>query len=254
MAQETLDVVEDIIKPAVRRVYQMFRVALPGITQSFSRETTRVAVTFGSRFLAMDRSVREEEPMQDLPVIMPRCGGYGIYGDMEPGDLGLVVACDGPVRGLYESGEPTTPQFPQMHDFGCGVVLAGGRVSSSESPTSPPNDAGCWHVGADDSSSAVVFRRSGGPTPTEQGTMILKTATHAPPAKSLLLGGDAAVLGVARETDSVDRNALLTTWMTQVTAALNSPGVAALSGVTVTPFATPTIGTISSASRKVAAE
>jgi hypothetical protein len=196
MAQETLDVVEDIIKPAVRRVYQMFRVALPGITQSFSRETTRVAVAFGSRWLAMDRSVREEEPMQDLPVVMPRCGGYGIYGDMEPGDLGLVVACDGPVRGLYESGEPTTPQFPQMHDFGCGVVLPGGRVSSSESPTPPPNDAGCWHVGADDSSSAVVFRRAGGPSPSELGSMVLEVAG---PTASLRLGSASAAVPPACE-------------------------------------------------------
>lgn len=241
-----VDLKDDVIAGAVRTVYQNFRVALPALAQTFARETSRAAVAFGTRWLGLDRKVYEEPPVADLPVLLPRCGGYGFYADMRAGDLGLVVACDGPVRGLYETGEPVTPQFPQAHDFGCAVVLPGGRVSSTETPTAPPNDAGTLLIGADDGTAAVVFRGAGLPDPAELGSVVVAAAG---PTASVLLGGTAAVLGVARQTDPVDRNALLTTWMSQVTAAINAivPG-------SVTPFVTPTIGTISGASAKVVAE
>lgn len=241
-----IDLVDDVIAVAVRVIRQTFRVALPGIVTTFARETSRAAVDFGAKFLGTDRSVRDEPPVADLPVITPRGGGYGVYFDFRPGDLGVVLCQDGPVRGLYETGDPVVPQFPQGHDLGCGVIFPGGRVSSTETPTPPPNTAGTLLVGADDGSAAVVFRGAGLPDPAELGSVVVAAAG---PTASVLLGGDTAALGVARLTDPVDRNALMVTWMTQVTTALNGlvPG-------SVTPFATPTIGTISGASTKVVSE
>lgn len=248
---DTIDLVDDVIMVAVRLVRQTFRVALPGIVTTFARETSRAAVDFGAKWLATDRSVRDEPPMADLPVITPRGGGYGVYFDFREGDLGIVLAQDAPVRPLYETGDPVVPQFPQGHDFGCGVIFPGGRVSSSEpgQATDPPNAAGTLLVGADDGTAAVVFKGAALTDPTEQGTVVVQAATHVPPAFAVLLGGDGAVLGVARLTDTVDRNTLMTTWMSQVTTAINT-----LAPGSVTPFITTTIGTISSASEKVASE
>lgn len=243
---EKIDLVDDVIAVAVRVIRQTFRVALPGIVTNFARETSRAAVDFGAKFLGTDRSVRSEPQVADLPVITPRGGGYGVYFDFREGDLGVVLCQDGPVRGLYETGDPVVPQFPQGHDLGCGVIFPGGRVSNTETPTPPPNDAGTLMVGADDGSASLVLRGAGLPDPAELGSATLATAG---PTASLKLGGDAATLGVARLTDPVDRNALMTTWMSQVTTAINTiaPG-------SVTPFVTPTIGTISGASDKVVSE
>ena len=286
--QVKIDLYEDLIGGAVREVRQTFRVALPVRVKSAYRSTSRADVTFGVRWLATNRQVFDEPPAPALPVLLPRGGGYGVHFDLREGDLGVALSCDGPVSGLYDTGEPVTPQFPQGHDYGCAVLYPGGRVSNGEVPTEPPNPTGTMTVGAEDGTATVELRgrglpslaaqgtlggraapprpppaagrrggvagRRGLPSLAEQGTVVVRAATHVPPAFAVLLGGDGAVLGVARLTDSVDRNALLTTWMSQVTAALNSPGVAALSGVAVTPFVAPGIGTISSASDKVSSE
>ena len=241
-----IDLVDDVIMVAVRIVRQTFRVALSAIVTTADRDTSRAAVTFGAKFLGMDRKVYDEPAVADLPVITPRGGGYGVYFDFHEGDLGVVLCQDAPVRGLYETGEAVIPQWPQGHDLGCGVIFPGGRVSSSQSPTPPPNPAGTLLVGADDGTASVTFKGAGLPDPAELGTVIVAAAG---PTASVLLGGDTAVLGVARQTDPVDRNALMTTWMTQVTTAIN-----ALAPGAVTPFVTPTIGTISGASAKVVAE
>jgi len=247
--QIKIDLYEDVLMGAVRKVRQTFRVALPARVKSAYRSTSRADVTFGVRWLATNREVFEEPPAPALPVLLPRGGGYAIHFDLRAGDLGVALACDGPVSGLYDTGDAVTPQFPQMHDYGCAVFYPCGRVSNEQVPTEPPNPAGTMTVGAEDGSATVELKGRGLPSLTEQGTVVIRATTHAPPSFAVLLGGDGAVLGVARLTDSVDRNALLTTWMSQVTAAING-----LVPNSVTPFLTPGIGTISSASDKVSAE
>ena len=241
-----IDLERDLIDGAVRKVVQFFRVALPAIVSTFARDPGRANAVLGAQFAATNLTPLAEAPVQDLPVHTPRGGGYGLYFDPREGDLGLAICCDMPVRPLYETGEVVAPQRPVGHDYASAVFLPGGRVSSSQSPTPPPNPTGTIALMADDGSAAVTLRGAGLTDPAELGSMTLATAG---PTASLLLGGDAAVLGVGRLTDPVDRNALLTTWMSQVTAVCN-----AISPGSVTPFVTPTIGTISGASTKVVSE
>ena len=245
----TIDLFDHVIMGAVRMVRQTFRVALPAKVRDYARETGRAAVDFGVRTLLMNFTTREEPPAPDLPHITPRGGGYGMYYDLGPDDLAVVLACDVPVSGFYDTGDVVTPSTTNGHDYGCGLVIGGGRVSNAETPTSPPNDAGTLLVGADDGSACVVFRGAGVPSVTEEGTVVIQARTHTTPTPAVLVGGTAATLGAARLTDPVDRNALMVTWMSQVTTAINTlaPGA-------VTPFVTPTIGTISGASSKVAVE
>ncbi len=213
---DTIDLVDDVIMVAVRLVRQTFRVALPGIVTTFARETSRAAVDFGAKWLATDRSIRDEPPMADLPVITPRGGGYGVYFDFREGDLGIVLAQDAPVRPLYETGDPVVPQFPQGHDFGCGVIFPGGRVSSSEpgQATDPPNAAGTLLVGADDGTAVVVFRGATLPDPAELGTVVVAAAG---PTASVLLGADTAAIPVACATqvqaNLADLNTRIQAWV-----------------------------------------
>lgn len=241
-----IDLFDDVVMGAVNKVRQTFRVALPARVRTYARDQGRAAVDFGVRMLLKNFTTRDEPPAPDLPHITPRGGGYGMYYDLDEGDVALVVACDGPVSGFYDTGQPVTPSTTNGHDYGCAVVLGGGRVSDSVVPTPPPNDAGTLLVGADDGSACVVFKGAGKPSPSEQGTVVVQADG---PSASLLLGGTLATLGVARRTDTVDRNALLITWMSQVTTAINT-----LAPGSVTPFVTPGIGTISSASTKVVSE
>jgi hypothetical protein len=129
--------------------------------------------------------------------MLPRGGGYCVQFDLSEDDLGIAIACDGPVAGLYETGDEVTPQFPQGHDYGCAVFYPCGRVSSSETPTAPPNPAGTMLIGAEDNSASLTLRRAGGPSPDELGSVVLAAVG---PTASILLGSDAAAIPVACAT------------------------------------------------------
>jgi hypothetical protein len=221
---EKIDLVDDVIMVAVRIVRQTFRVSLSAIVTNFARDTSRAAVDFGAKFLGTDRSVRTEPQVADLPVITPRGGGYGVYFDFRPGDLGVVLCQDGPVRGLYETGDPVVPQFPQGHDLGCGVIFPGGRVSNTETPTPPPNDAGTLMVGADDGSASVVFKGAGLPSPAEVGTVVVAAAG---PTASVLLGGATAAIPVACATQTAANFTAINTTIQALPAVPGDPGVIA---------------------------
>ena len=241
-----IDLERDVIAVAVGLAMQRIRVGLSALVRSVAREPGRVDVDLGARYLATNLTPQEESPAPDLPVITPRGDGYGLYFDVAPGDLGVALCCDRPVRGLYETGAVTTPQRVGGHDYGCAVFLPGGRVSSSTTPTPPPNAAGTLKLGADDGSAGIELRRAGGPSPEELGSVVV---TAAGPSASVLLGGAGATLGVVRLGDDVAATPAFLTWIAQVTAAINTlaPGA-------VTPFVGPVVGTASSASVKVVAE
>jgi hypothetical protein len=182
-----IDLYRDVIMGAVKIVKQTFRVSLPGKTREFNRETSRVGVDLVTRLLGTDRIPREEPPVQDLPVIHPQGGGYGFFFDLLQNDPTVVLCLDGPARSFYESGEITTPQIPNGHQYGTAVAFPGGRISSSSpgEATNPPNSAGEGTIGAKDHSSTIIFKGAGLPTPAELGSMVLETAK---PTTSLLLG------------------------------------------------------------------
>ncbi len=222
--QIKIDLYEDVAMLAVRRIRQTFRVALPARVKAAYRPTSRADVTFGVRWLAMNREVLAEPPAPALPVALPRGGGYGIHFDLREGDLGVALSCDGPVFGLYDTGEDVTPQFPQGHDYGCAVFYPCGRVSNEQVPTQPPNPAGTMTVGAEDGTATLVLRGLGLPSAAELGSAVLAVSG---PAASLLLGSDTAAVPPACAT--------------QVTANLNALNAAVqaipLTGVPATDAA-----------------
>ena len=201
MAQDIIEInlYEDVVMGAVKIVRQTFRVALPGIVRSFARDTSRVGVSLVTRFIGTDLKPREEPPVQDVPVILPRGDGYGIHFDLVPGDPTVILCADGPVRSYYEQGEIVTPTITTGHQFGTSVAFPGGRVSSSlpGQATPPPNEPGAFWAGAEDGSSTVRFYKKGqSSNPTELGSMILAVGK---PTDSLLLGSDSSGDPVACE-------------------------------------------------------
>lgn len=209
-----VDLWRDVRLGAVRDVYQFFRVALAGAVFSFARETTRATLRLMVNAVGTDLKVRAEPNAVDIPVIMPGGGGYTFAFDMREADPAVVVCCDGPVRGYYETGGAVTPTIGQSHDFGCAVAIPGGRVSATDTPTAPPNNAGEAILGAADGSASVIFRGAGLPTPTESGTVVVAAAG---PAASILLGGADAATPLACAPQALanllDLNARIAAWI-----------------------------------------
>lgn len=241
-----VDLWRDVRQGAVRDVYQLFRVALAGAVSTFARETTRATLRLMVNVVGYDLKVRSEIDAVDIPVIHPGGGGYTFAFDMRAEDPSVVVCCDGPVRGYYETGGAVTPTIGQSHDFGCAVAFPGGRISATDSPTAPPNGAGECLLGAKDGSAAVILRGAGLSSVTELGTAVIATAG---PVASLLLGGTTATLGVARLTDEVAPDPTWTSFAIAVAGYING----LVPGTVVVPSALK-VGVISTASEKVVSE
>lgn len=217
-----IDLYNDVMQGAVREVRKTFRVALPAVVKSPYRDTSRADVTFGVRWLATNREVFEEPPAPALPVLLPRGGGYGVHFDLRAGDLGVALACDGPVSGLYDTGDPVTPQFPQGHDYGCAVFYPCGRVSNETVPTQPPNPQGTMTVGAEDGTATLVLRGLGLPSAAELGSAVLAVSG---PAASLLLGSDTAANPVACAQQVAANFQAINTTIQGLPAVPGDPGV-----------------------------
>lgn len=217
----TLDIDKDVIGTAVKRIYAAFRVALPASALSFDRDVSQVSGQMRVRTVMTTLEAFDEPNAPALPVMLYAGGGYGVFLDLDDGDPMMVLACDGPVAGYYETGDSVTPTTNQSHQFGCAVAFPGGRISSPTSPTPPPNAKGTCTVGAVDGSATVTLLRAAGPTPDELGSAVVAVAG---PSASLLLGGTQAADPVACATE-VEANLL----------ALNT-AIAAI-GPTGNPFA-----------------
>lgn len=191
-----IDLYRDLVLGAVKVVRQEFRVALPGRVRDFARDTSRVAVDLAVRLLGTDRVPRDEPVAQDVPVILPRGGGYGFSFDLRQGDPTFLICGDSPARSFYETGDIVSPQFPSGHHFGTAVALPGGRVSSSVpgQATPPPNEAGTATIGAEDGSATITFKGAGLPNPGELGSVVISAQG---PTSCLLLGSEGAADPVA---------------------------------------------------------
>jgi len=180
---------------AVDRIYQDFRVALPAEALAYVRDTSRVQAVPQVRFMLFNRKLTIDPTIPGVPVVHYAGGGYGCWFDLVDGDPMVTLACDGPVTGYYDTGQPTVPGGASgSHTLGSSVAFPGGRISSPTSPTPPPNVAGECLVGAADGSASVLLRRAGGPSPAELGTVVVAASG---PTASLLLGGAQAADPVA---------------------------------------------------------
>lgn len=210
-----INLYDHVIMGAVKIVEQTFRVALPGITTSWAHDTMRWSGDAALRYIGLDFLPHDEPGMMDLPLITPRGGGYGMHFDLKPDDPVVILACDGQVRGYYETGTAVTPDITVGHQYGTAVAFPGGKTSSSSpgQASPPPQDPGtCW-VGAEDGSATIRFSGAGLPNPAELGTVVISAAGA---TASVKLGGPHAEkqLAVAEAVMNVF-NSLLDVFVTQ---------------------------------------
>jgi len=104
------------------------RVASPGIIQSFNSATQTATVQLAIREkINIDGDVSHEEipPLLDVPVFMPRAGGYCLTLPVSAGDECLVIFGDNCMDAWWQSGGVQNQLEKRRHDLSDGYALIG---------------------------------------------------------------------------------------------------------------------------------
>jgi hypothetical protein len=121
------------IQPEIwRRLLDQFgadlRVAAPGIIQSFDsdRQTVVVQLCIKERInLNGVLSWETIRPLVDVPVFMPRAGGYCLTMPVKAGDECLVIFGDNCIDAWWQSGGVQNQMDKRRHDLSDGFALVG---------------------------------------------------------------------------------------------------------------------------------
>lgn len=119
------------------------RVAIPGIIQSWDKATQTVTVQPAIREKVANAGSENEMAIPllvDVPVIMPRAGGYSLVFAPQAGDECLVVFGDACIDGWWQSGGVQSQVESRRHDLSDGFAILG-CWSQPRKPAIP--DSGC---------------------------------------------------------------------------------------------------------------
>lgn len=117
-----------VLGTAMDNVEYEMRVAMPGIVQEWDAEQQTVTVQLAIREkVSMDgRETEMEIPMLvDVPVVMPRAGGYSLVFAPVKGDECLVVFADACIDSWWQSGGVQSQADSRRHDLSDGFAILG---------------------------------------------------------------------------------------------------------------------------------
>lgn len=117
-----------VLAEAIRACGTGIRVAIPGIVQEWDAATQTVRVqpairekvSFGGQPREMDIPI-----LVDVPVVMPRAGGYSLVFAPKPGDECLVVFADMCIDAWWQSGGVQSQADKRRHDLSDGFAILG---------------------------------------------------------------------------------------------------------------------------------
>jgi len=104
------------------------RVAVPGIVRSFDADTQLAVVSVALREVTIQNQelVTEEIPdLADVPVVLPRGGGFSLTIPVQPGDECLLVFADACIDTWWQSGEVQDPLVPRRHSLSDPFAILG---------------------------------------------------------------------------------------------------------------------------------
>lgn len=143
------------LRKLMERQAQELRVASPGIIQSFDAEKQTVTVQIAIREkVNLDGVITHEDVpiLVDVPIKIPRAGGYSLTLPVAQGDECLVVFGDNCMDGWWQGGEVSDQMDKRRHDLSDGYAILGitsqPRVLGSYSTDSVQlrNDSGDAYV------------------------------------------------------------------------------------------------------------
>ena len=124
----------EAIRAAMRGAGVNIRVAMPGIVEDFDRAQQTVTVRPAIREVLRNSGAETEieiPPLVDVPIVLPRAGGYLLAFVPQPGDECLVVFADTCIDGWWQSGGVQSQAERRRHDLSDGFAILG--------PWSQPN-------------------------------------------------------------------------------------------------------------------
>lgn len=129
------------IKAAKEALRNELRVAMPGIVKGWDAGTQTVTVQLAIREKIINAGAEEEVQIPllvDVPIVMPRAGGYSLVFAPKPGDECLVVFADSCIDGWYQSGGVQSQVDNRRHDLSDGFAILGcwSQVNKPKIPSS----------------------------------------------------------------------------------------------------------------------
>lgn len=140
---ERINSPDGAINAAAAKLNASLRVALPGIVQAFDPRTQTVTVqpAIRERVIRGNRQQDMDIPLLvDVPVVMPRGGGYSLVFAPQKGDECLIVFSDLCIDSWWQSGGVQNQAEVRRHDLSDAFAILG-TWSQRRKPSIP--SSGC---------------------------------------------------------------------------------------------------------------
>lgn len=127
----------DLLKALMRNVSYSLRVALPGVIVSFNAETQTASIDLAiqDRIVLNNQSQYMQIPrLLDVPIVLPRAGGFTLTMPVTAGDECLVVFADMCINTWFTNGAIANPkggylgqkhERPRRHNFSDAFAIVG---------------------------------------------------------------------------------------------------------------------------------
>lgn len=125
---ERIGGLDQLFQAAAEAVSFDTRVAMPGIVQEWDADQQTVSVQVAIREkISMSGTEKEVEIpiLVDVPVVMPRAGGYSLVFAPAKGDECLVVFADACIDAWWQSGGVQSQADARRHDLSDGFAILG---------------------------------------------------------------------------------------------------------------------------------
>jgi phage baseplate assembly protein gpV len=215
------------------------RVAVPGIVQSFNatKQTVTVQVAVMENMLINHQSTPVAiNILQDIPIVVPRAGGYSLTLPVQAGDECLVIFTDMCFNSWYQNGGSNNVQEERRrHDLSDGIAVLGcwsqPRVLANYSPNTVQlrDDAGDTYVEVAPSGVVNVVCQTANVNASSQANV---TAPTIDLNGNVVVSGDLTVDGTITATMGLTTLENLTVTGTANVVTFNATGTTVLSGVT----------------------
>lgn len=117
-----------MLQAGMRSASYDIRVAMPGIVQSWDADAQTVTVQVAIREKVANAGTETEMEIPllvDVPVVMPRAGGYSLVFAPAKGDECLVVFADCCIDSWWQSGGVQSQAESRRHDLSDGFAILG---------------------------------------------------------------------------------------------------------------------------------
>lgn len=120
---------ESLYKMLLDNLSNSLRVSIPGIIQDFDPQTQTATVQVAIREKIANQDLSQEwiniPPLLDVPVVLPRAGGFVLTMPIKKGDECLVIFSDMCIDAFFSNGGVQNQLEKRRHDLSDGIAIMG---------------------------------------------------------------------------------------------------------------------------------